>query len=122
MNGVIETAAPIEPSTTADTRIPKSTLGAWKTELSGWTSTAAFRTRVDQIARGIPRKIFFRQGGLAFLRDAWTASRVGCALPSDAVRLVTSQRPDFEIRIDGQILRFEATEADIDGRRRGDEP
>ena len=38
------------------------------------------------------------------------------------VRLVASQRPDFEIRIDGQIQQFEATEADIEGRRRGDEP
>ena len=122
MDDVIETAVPSGQKAAPDARIPKSALAAWKTELSEWTSPEAFRSRVDQIVRGIPRNIFFRQGGLTFLRDAWTASRVACALPSDTVRLIVSQRPDFEIQIDGQILQFEATEADIEGRRRGDEP
>lgn len=81
-----------------------------------------FRARIDQLAHAIPRNTFFRQGGLTFLRDAWIASRVACALPSDMVRLVVSQRPDFEIRIEGQMQQFEATEADIENRRRGDEP
>ncbi|MBR1198979.1 hypothetical protein JQ634_28410 [Bradyrhizobium sp. AUGA SZCCT0240] len=103
-------------------RIPKDSLVAWKTELSEWAASEVFRTRIDQIARSIPRGTFFRQGGLAFLRDAWIASRVACALQSDMVRLVTSPRPDFEIQVDGQTLQFEATEADMEGRRRGDEP
>ena len=103
-------------------RIPRNTLVAWATELSRWTPTDVFRGRIDQIAQAIPRGTFFRQGGLAFLRDAWIASRVACALPSDMVRLVSSERPDFEIQIAGQIQQFEATEADIEGRRRGDEP
>src|ERR1700738_5348876 len=84
----------------APARIPKNALVAWRTELSEWTSTEAFRARIDQLAHGIPRSTFFRHGGLTFLRDAWIASRVACALPSDMVRLVASQRPDFEIRID----------------------
>ncbi|WP_338700445.1 hypothetical protein V5279_20580 [Bradyrhizobium sp. 26S5] len=102
-------------------RVQKTTLRAWKAELSRWTTTDEFRVRIDQIAQTIPRSTFFGQGGLAFLRDAWVASRVACALPSDMVRLVPSERPDFEIQIDGQIQQFEATEADIEGRRRGDE-
>ena len=103
-------------------RIRRETLVAWTTELSEWTPTDTFRTRIDQIALAIPRSTFFSQGGLAFLRDAWIASRVASALPSNTVRLVSAQRPDFEIQIDGQIQQFEATEADIEGRRRGDEP
>jgi hypothetical protein len=103
-------------------RISKNTLVAWTTELSAWTPTEEFRARSDQIAQAIPRSTFFGQGGLAFLRDAWIASRVASALPSDTVRLVSSQRPDFEIQIDEQIQQFEATEADVEGRRRGDEP
>jgi hypothetical protein len=118
----IETAVPNGTKAAADARIPKNALVAWKTELSKWSSTEPFRAHIDQIARGIPRSTFFRQGGLTFLRDAWIASRVACALPSDMVRLVASQRPDFEIQIDGHVLQFEATEADIEGRRRGDEP
>jgi hypothetical protein len=122
MDDVMETAVSNGTKAAPDARIPKNALVAWSTELSGWTSTEAFRTRIDQIAHGIPRSTFFRQGGLTFLRDAWIASRVACALPSDMVRLIASQRPDFEIQIDGQILQFEATEADNEGRRRGDEP
>ncbi|MDA9405229.1 hypothetical protein XH79_41725 [Bradyrhizobium sp. CCBAU 45389] len=82
----------------------------------------AFRLRVDQIVRPLPRHVFFGQAGLAFLRDAWIAARAATALSSDLVRLVPADRPDFEIHIDGQIQQFEATEADQDGRRRGDEP
>jgi hypothetical protein len=103
-------------------RIPKGTLLTWAADLSEWTQTAVFRARIDQIAQAIPRSIFFGQGGLTFLRDAWIASRVASALPSDMVRLVSVDRPDFEIQTDGQIEQFEATEADKDGRRRGDEP
>lgn len=103
-------------------RIPRATLATWARELSGWTPTHVFQSRIDQIARTIPRSTFFSQGGLAFLRDAWIASRVANALPSNTVRLISAPRPDFEIEINGQILQFEATEADIEGRRRGDEP
>jgi hypothetical protein len=122
MDHSIETAV-IEGAKAAPVaRIPRETLVAWTTELSKWTPTDVFRSRIDQIALAIPRNTFFRQGGLAFLRDAWIASRVASALPSDAVRLVSAQRPDFEIQIDEQVQQFEATEADIEGRRRGDEP
>jgi hypothetical protein len=38
------------------------------------------------------------------------------------VRLISSDRPDFEIQTGERIEQFEATEADMDDRRRGDEP
>jgi hypothetical protein len=119
MEDVSEIAAFIS---TADTRIQKDVLVEWRTELSQWTAPEAFRTRIDQLAHGIPRSTFFRQAGLTFVRDAWIASRVASALSSTMVRLIASERPDFEIELDRQILQFKATEADIEGRRRGDEP
>src|SRR5271154_6179475 len=88
----------------------------WKTELSEWMKPSAFRERIDEIADSIPRRTFFRQAGLTFLREAWIASRVADSMPSGAVRLVSSVRPDFEIRSSGQIHQFEATEADMEGR------
>ena len=103
-------------------RIPNESLAAWKTELSSWMRPSAFRDRIDEIANLTPRRTFFHQAGLTFLCDAWIASRVADAMPSDVVRLVSSERPDFEIRSNGQIQQFEATEADMDGRRRGVEP
>jgi hypothetical protein len=107
---------------TARVRIPKETLAAWTTELSEWMEVEFFRTEVERVSLQIPRRTFFRQAGLAFLRDAWIASRVACALRADTVHLISSDRPDFEILIEGKIQQFEATEADLDGRRRGDEP
>jgi hypothetical protein len=103
-------------------RIPKEVLDPWRAELSEWTTPAAFRERIDELSRSIPRRTFFKQAGLAFLRDAWIASRVAVAMSSESVRLISDDRPDFEIRKVGTIDRFEATEADMDDRRRGDEP
>ncbi|WP_370205309.1 hypothetical protein [Bradyrhizobium diazoefficiens] len=102
-------------------RIPKTTLEEWRAELSIWTGADAFRNRVDEIVRPLARETFFGQAGLAFLRDAWVAGRVATAFSCDLVRLSPTQRPDFEIQTDGLIQQFEATEADQDGRRRGDE-
>ena len=122
MDDGVAIAVSEETKSASAARIPRNTLVAWTSELSEWAPTDVFRAHIDQIAQAIPRNTFFGQGGLAFLRDAWIASRVAGALPSDMVRLVSSERPDFEIQIDGQIEQFEATEADIEGRRRGDEP
>lgn len=122
MDHGVETAVIEGTKTASIARIPRENLVAWTAELSEWVPAARFRARIDEIALAIPRRTFFGQGGLAFLRDAWIASRVATALPPDAVRLVSARRPDFEIQVDGQIQQFEATEADMEGRRRGDEP
>src|SRR5437762_14021062 len=95
-------------------RVSKESLEAWKAELSQWTKPSAFRNRVDEIITPLFRdRLFFRQAGLMFLRDAWIAGRVASALSSDAVRLVSAERQDFEIQCDGQTQQFEATEADM---------
>jgi hypothetical protein len=66
---------------------------------------------------------FFRQGGVEFLRDAWVAAEFGRHRQSSSVRLVSERDrwPDFETRGGGTIERVECAEADIPGRRRGDE-
>lgn len=112
---------PIDDLMSLKSSIPKATLDSWRTELSNWNRVDAFRNRVDEILRPLSRSVFFGQAGLAFLRDAWIAGRFATALSSDLVRLAPAERPDFEIQTDGVIQQFEATEADRDGRRRGDE-
>lgn len=103
-------------------RIPRATLDLWKAELSEWMAPSTFADRVDAMIHPLPRRIFFGQGGLAFLRDAWIASKVAIALSSRLVRLVPHERPDFEVQTEmSMIQQFEVTEADIDGRRRGAE-
>jgi hypothetical protein len=103
-------------------RLPRETLDALRAELLDWRPPSAFRSRVEEIVRPLPRRIFFGQAGLAFLRDAWIAGRFADVLSSHMVRLIPDERPDFEIQTAGQIQQFEVTEADMDGRRRGDEP
>jgi hypothetical protein len=103
--------------------IPRETLEVWRAELSDWARPEIFRSRVAELIVPLFRDgLFFRQAGLTFLRDAWIAGRVATALSSDSVRLIPDERPDFEIKCDGRIQQFEATEADMDGRRRGAEP
>ncbi len=63
----------------------------------------------------------FNQGGLDFLRETWVAGTFAEKRQAISVRLV-GPRPDFELRFaSGDVEAFEHVEADISGRRRGDE-
>jgi hypothetical protein len=66
---------------------------------------------------------FFVQSGVQFLRDAWLAGEFGRHRRSLKVRLVPEreQWPDFEADDGSTIERVECGEADVPGRRRGDE-
>jgi hypothetical protein len=102
-------------------RIPNETLKVWRAELSEWAQPDVFRSRVDELKGPLFRnRLFFRHRGLTFLHEAWIAGRVATALSCDAVRLVSADRPDFEIEYEGQIQQFEATEAtEADSGRTG---
>jgi hypothetical protein len=102
-------------------KIEKAQLKAWEEELSIRTEPKTFRSRVEEIHNSVGDPAFFVQGGLQFLRDAWIASPVATALSADVVRLWPADRPDFEIIVAGSPRLFEATEADMPERRRGDE-
>jgi hypothetical protein len=102
-------------------KIDTETLDAWKRELSVASKPDRYRARVEEIHQTIGAETFFNQGGIEFLRDAWVASLVAIALAAETVRLWEGERPDFEAVIDGKARRFEVTEADMPGRRRGDE-
>jgi hypothetical protein len=66
---------------------------------------------------------FFCQGGVEFLRDAWLAAEFGRHRQSSLVRLVPEreQWPDFEAQGGSGVERVECVEANVPGRRRGDE-
>lgn len=71
--------------------------------------------------RGILRGHMLVQAGLAFIRDAWTASRFAQARGADAVRLWPGDRPDCELTLQGRRELFEIVEADQAGRQRSAE-
>ena len=90
-----------------------------------WHSPSEVALYLEKIIDEIGVVVFFNQAGLAFLRDAWAAAKFASKLKGEEkdchIRLVSGEWPDFEIRDADTILAFECVEADIPGRRRGEE-
>jgi hypothetical protein len=89
--------------------------------LAKWQTPDDMAQIVDETMDRIGSEVLFNQGGLAVLRDAWTAANFGKARQAARVRIVSDRWPDFELDLNGSIERFEAVEADDPTRRRGDE-
>ena len=102
-------------------RLESKRLSELEQHLNEWQTPAAMSNRVDCLMDEIGSKDFFNQAGLSFLRDAWIAAKFGKLRIADEVRLVEDVWPDFEIKLEDQIEKFEAVEAYDPKRRRGDE-
>lgn len=104
-------------------RLTRTELSGHRAWLSEWRAPADMAAHVAAVNDAMGSADFFRQGGVEFLRDAWLAAEFGRHRQSEAVRLVAEreQWPDFEARGGGVIERVECAEADVPGRRRGDE-
>jgi hypothetical protein len=104
-------------------RLSKSELAAHRAWLSDWRTPADMAAYVSAVNNAMGSAAFFRQSGVEFLRDAWLAAEFGRHQQSSSIRLVAKreQWPDFEARGGDMIERIECAEADIPGRRRGDE-
>lgn len=77
----------------------------------------------DELNEALGNRAMFRLGRT--FREAYIAGRFARRRGAARVRLLkehgTKNTPDFELDVEGRLLRFETTEADIPGRRRGDE-
>jgi hypothetical protein len=105
------------------TRLSKPELARHRAWLSDWRTPADMAAYVSTINHSMGSADFFRQGGVEFLRDAWLAAEFGRHRQSSIVRLIAEREhwPDFETRAGDVIERVECAEADVPGRRRGDE-
>ena len=92
-----------------------------RTSLCKWQSPADFIAMVDELMSRMGGYQFFAHTKAASERDAWVAAKLASSLSGEAVRLGPDEWPDFEIRGEGRVRQYEITEADIPGRRRGDE-
>ena len=88
-------------------------------DLQQWMTPADMAARFDALS-AISDEHFFLHGENQFMEDAHIAAQFALARGASRVRLVTDP-PDFEIEVDGEVQKFEATEADHAGRRRGAE-
>jgi hypothetical protein len=104
-------------------KLTKPELALNRAWLSDWRTPADMAAYVSAVNDAMGSADFFRQGGVEFLRDAWLAAEFGRYRQSSFVRLVAEgeQWPDFETRAGDVIERVECAEADLPGRRRGDE-
>jgi hypothetical protein len=104
-------------------RLSKPELARHRAWLSDWRTPADMAAFVSAVNDAMGSSNFFRQSGVEFLRDAWLAAEFGRHRQSSFVRLVADreQWPDFETRAGDVIEGVECAEADVPGRRRGDE-
>lgn len=90
---------------------------AWLTE---WRTPVEMLKYVEEVNDAAGR-YFLIQAGLAFLRDAWAAATFANIHGASEVRLVAEEWPDFELKFRDDVETFEFTEADVPGRKRGQE-
>jgi hypothetical protein len=104
-------------------KLVKAELARHRAWLSTWRAPGDMAAYVTAVNDAMGSAGFFSQGGVEFLRDAWLAAEFGRHRQSSLVRLVPEreQWPDFETRGGGADERVECAEADVPGRRRGDE-
>lgn len=95
-------------------------LRAARADLQRWMTPDEMGERFDALS-AISGDYFFIQGGLQFIRDAHIAATFAKSRAAGRVRLCAGERPDFEIEVFNATHLYEATEADLPGRRRGDE-
>jgi hypothetical protein len=92
-----------------------------RNDLQQWMMPEDMDQRVEALS-AISDEYFFIQADLEFIRDAHTAADFAKARQAQRVRLYAGQRPDFELDLGGGATQlFEITEADLPGRKRGDE-
>ena len=92
----------------------------WLRILHAWQPPKDFREALDRL-EAAQNDHLLTDPRAGFYRDAYCAELFATLIGADQVRLVTGERPDFQISIAGSELAFEVTEADTPGRKRGQE-
>ena len=84
-----------------------------------WMTPQSMLEAVHEAWGGMPQSQIFNEPQANALLEAWIAANFGLARDAESVRLIDAERPDAEFIISGELERFELTEADEAGRRRG---
>src|SRR4051794_10604615 len=95
-----------------------------RSDLEVCCSPREFERKVQLLEQKIESSQRFRSTELKFLRDdAWILAQFAVLKNAEKVRLAkkTERFPDGFVKVNGQLLNVEVTEADKPGRKRGDE-
>ena len=104
-------------------RLTKDKIKQHRAALERWQRPEEMLRHYEEIRGAMTGEEFFNQPGIQFVRDAWAAATLGTARSAEEVRLIPEPErwPDFALRRNGMTEQWEVTEADIPGRRRGEE-
>ena len=104
------------------TKVSAQELEDWRERLSEWQEPERFVAAVEQLRRLLGITQYFTDPRVGFALDAWVGARLASITEASEVRLGVPPWPDYEERFSrSSKVEFEITEADIEGRRRGDE-
>jgi hypothetical protein len=95
-----------------------------RADLEVWLSPKDFGNKVEMLDQRVTSREHFVSTELKFLRDdAWVLAEFARLINAESVRLATETErfPDGYVKVSGNCLKIEITEADRPGRRRGDE-
>jgi len=90
----------------------------WLRISHAWLPPKDFRDALDRL-EAAQRDHLLTDPRAGFYRDAFCADQFAALGGADLVRLVSGERPDFQISIAGSEASYEVTEADTPGRKRG---
>lgn len=116
---LVETA--LESSQGTNPRMTDQELKTRRRWFHDWHQPSKVLVRVNRLMDDAGGEALFNDPGLKYLQEAWVAGKFGSAVGANAVRLVSDNFPDFEMRLGDVVHSVEITEADLEDRRRGDE-
>ena len=104
-------------------RLTREQIQRHRSGFEQWQRPEELLSCCEKLMNSMNGEDLFNQPGIEFIREGWAAATFGKAREADGVRLVaaTDRWPDFEIRLNERVESWEFTEADVPGRRRGQE-
>lgn len=107
-------------------RLSKAEIRQHKQWLAAWRAPKSMLEYLSDVMGSLGKGVFgagilYTQAGLRFLHEAHVAGTFAIARRASSVRLILNDPPDFEMQFGTRTEQFECIEADVSGRRRGDE-
>jgi len=104
-------------------RLTKEQIRQYRMTFEQWQSPRELLSRCEDLMSRMSGETLFSQSGLGFIREGWAAATFGALRSAKTVRTVPEREswPDFEMCLQAKVEQWELTEADVPGRRRGDE-
>ncbi|MFK5980372.1 MAG: hypothetical protein QM488_15935 [Rhizobiaceae bacterium] len=100
-------------------RLTQQEIDLHRNWLEQWQEPASMLAYSDNVMDKMCSDHLFNQSGVGFLMEAFAAAEFAIYRSANHVQLMSEDRPDFELRVNNKVEKWELTEGDIPGRKRG---